>query len=175
MSSKLLDAVVHQRYHKTVIAAFPSVVGILMNVNLGWFIKSIHRWSSAVMVVFLVLHIYRVYLTGALAKPRELIWITGIFVAVSTVGFGVSGYSLAWDQVAHWASKIVTSVPQALDNLIPGLGNILLYTLRGNYTVNQSTLTRLYTIHTFVLPLSTLILLVSHFSMLRKQGISGPL
>ena len=42
-------------------------------------------------------------------KPRELIWITGIMVASRTVGFGVSGYSLAWDQVAYWGSKIVTS------------------------------------------------------------------
>ena len=55
------------------------------------------------MVLFLVLHITRVYLTGA------LIWITGIMVASRTVGFGVSGYSLALDQVAYWGSKIVTS------------------------------------------------------------------
>ena len=62
-------------------------------------------------------------------------------------------------------SKIVTSVPQALDNLIPGMGKICLYTLRGNLTVNQSTLTRFY----------TLMLLLWHFSMLLFQGISGPL
>jgi cytochrome b6 len=127
------------------------------------------------MVLFIVLHICRVYLTGALKKPREFIWITGIMVAVRTVTFGVTGYSLAWDQVAYWGSKIVTSIPEALDNLIPGIGNICVYTFRGNSTVSQSTLTRLYTIHTFVLPLLTLVLLLSHFSMLRKQGISGPL
>jgi quinol-cytochrome oxidoreductase complex cytochrome b subunit len=67
-----------------------------LHVNLGWFIKSIHHGGAAVMVLFLVLHITRVYLTGA------LIWITGIMVASRTVGFGVSGYSLAWDQVAFW-------------------------------------------------------------------------
>ena len=70
---------------------------------------------------------------------------------------------------------MVTSIPEALDNLIPGLGNIVVYTLWGNSTVNQITLTRFYTIHTFVLPLLTLVLLLTHFSMLRKQGISGPL
>ena len=36
--------------------------------------------------------------------------------AIATVSFGVSGYSLPWDQVGYWASKIVTSVPEALDN-----------------------------------------------------------
>jgi cytochrome b6 len=147
----------------------------MLNINLGWFIRSVHRWSSAIMVLFVVLHICRVYLTGAFKKPREFIWITGIMVAVRTVTFGVTGYSLAWDQVAYWASKIVTSVPEAFDNLIPGIGSICVYTLRGSYTVGQSTLTRLYTIHTFVLPLLTLALLLRHFSMLRKQGISGPL
>ena len=83
-------------------------------------------------------------------------------VAVRTVSFGVTGYSLAWDQVAYWASKIVTSVPEAFDNLIPGIGNILVYTLRGESTVNQSTLTRLHIIHILVLPLVTLILLFGH-------------
>ena len=162
-------------YRPTVVEAFASVNAILMNVNLGWFIRSIHRWSSAIMVLFIVLHVFRVYLTGALAKPRELIWITGVLTALGTSGFGVTGYSLPWDQVAYWACKIVTSTPQALDDLIPGLGTVLLCTFRGGYSVGQSTLTRLYTVHTFVLPLITLVLLAFHFSMLRKQGISGPL
>jgi cytochrome b6 len=162
-------------YRPTVVEAFSSVSAINLSVNLGWFIRSIHRWSSGVMVLFVVLHICRVYLTGALKKPREFIWITGVLAALATVSFGVTGYSLPWDQVAYWASKIVTSTPQAFDDLIPGIGNILVYTLRGGFTVGQATLTRFYTVHTFVLPLLTLVLLLAHFSMLRKQGISGPL
>ena len=57
-------------------------------------IQSIHRWSSGVMVLILILHIARVYLTGGFKKPRELIWITGIILALTTVSFGVTGYSL---------------------------------------------------------------------------------
>jgi cytochrome b6 len=162
-------------YQPTVVEAFPSVHLILYDVNLGWFIKSIHRWSSGVMVLILILHIYRVYLTGGFKKPRELIWITGIILALTTLSFGVTGYSLPWDQVAYWGCKIVTSVPEALDNLIPAVGKISVLRLRGNFSVKQSTLTRFYSIHTFVLPLLTLILVIVHFSMLRKQGISGPL
>ena len=81
-------------YQPTVVEAFPSVQFILHHVNLGWFIQSIHRWSSGVMVLILILHIARVYLTGGFLKPREFIWITGIILAVTTVSFGVSGYSL---------------------------------------------------------------------------------
>jgi cytochrome b6 len=162
-------------YQPTVVEANPSVQLILYHVNLGWFIKSIHRWSSGVMVLILILHIARVYLTGGFKKPRELIWITGIILAVTSISFGVSGYSLPWDQVGYWASKIVTSVPEALDNLISGSGKIFVVALRGGFSVNQSTLTRFYSIHTFVFPSLALILVIIHFSMLRKQGISGPL
>lgn len=162
-------------YQPTVVEANPSLQLILYHVNLGWFIKSIHRWSSGVISLILILHIARVYLTGGFKKPRELIWITGIILAVTTLSFGVSGYSLPWDQVGYWACKIITGVPEALDKIMAGIGDILVLTLRGGFTVNQSTLTRLYSIHTFVLPLLTLILVIIHFSILRKQGISGPL
>ena len=101
--------------------------------------------------------------------------ITGIILALATVSFGVTGYSLAWDQIGYWACKIVTSVPEALDELIPHIGSTLVLFVRGGFSVNQSSLTRFYSIHTFVLPLVTLILVIIHFSMLRKQGISGPL
>ena len=162
-------------YRPTVVEAFSSVQLILYHVNLGWFIRSIHRWSSGAMVLMLILHIARVYLTGGFKKPRELTWISGVILAVVTVSFGVTGYSLPWDQIGYLACKIVTAVPEALDDLIPGIGKLVVLTLRGGFSVGQQTLTRLYSIHTFVLPLVTLVLLRVHFSLLRKQGISGPL
>jgi len=162
-------------YRPTVVEAFESVKLILYNVNLGWFVRSVHRWSSGLMVLVLILHICRVYLTGGFKKPRELIWISGIILALKTVSFGVTGYSLPWDQIGYWASKIVTAVPEALDDLIPGIGKTLVLCLRGGFSVSQATLTRFYSVHTFVLPLATLVILLIHFAMLRKQGISGPL
>jgi quinol-cytochrome oxidoreductase complex cytochrome b subunit len=44
-----------------------------------------------------------VYLTGGFKKPREVTWITGVTLAVCTVSFGVTGYSLPYDQVGYWA------------------------------------------------------------------------
>ena len=162
-------------YRPTVIEAYISVQLIIFTIHLGWFVRSIHRWSSGSMVLILILHVIRVYLTGGFKKPRELIWISGILLATTTVSFGVTGYSLPWDAVGYWACKIVTAVPEALDDLIPGAGKFLVLCLRGGFSVSQVTLTRLYSIHTFVLPFVTLSLLMIHFSMLRKQGISGPL
>nr|YP_010196861.1 cytochrome b6 [Gracilaria cliftonii]UAD84665.1 cytochrome b6 [Gracilaria cliftonii] len=158
-------------YRPTVAEAFSSVEYIMTDVNFGWLIRSIHRWSASMMVLMLILHMFRVYLTGGFKKPRELTWVTGVILAVLTVSFGVTGYSLPWDQIGYWAVKIVTGVPEA----IPFVGASIVELLRGGVSVGQGTLTRFYSLHTFVLPLLTAVFMLMHFLMIRKQGISGPL
>lgn len=162
-------------YRPTVLEAYTSIEILQSSINIGWLVRSIHRWSSGIMFQVLLLHVLRVYLTGGFKKPREITWLTGVVIAQATVSFGVTGYSLPWDQVGYWACKIVTSVPEAVDDLIPGIGGVLVLSLRAGFSVGQSTLTRLYSIHTFILPVVTLALLLIHFILLRKQGISGPL
>jgi len=140
-------------YRPTVTEAFASVQYIMTEANFGWLIRSVHRWSASMMVLMMILHVFRVYLTGGFKKPRELTWVTGVVLAVLTASFGVTGYSLPWDQVGYWAVELLT-----------GIAN-----------VGQSTLTRFYSLHTFVLPLLTAVFMLMHFPMIRKQGISGPL
>jgi cytochrome b6 len=123
------------------------------------------------MVLMMILHVFRVYLTGGFKKPRELTWVTGVILASVTVSFGVTGYSLPWDQIGYWACKIVTGVPEA----IPVVGTPLVELLRGGASVGQGILSSFYSLHTFVLPLITAVLMLAHFLMIRKQGISGPL
>ena len=158
-------------YRPTVAEAFTSVQYIMTDVSFGWLIRSIHRWSASMMVLMMILHVFRVYLTGGFKKPRELTWVTGVVLAVITVTFGVTGYSLPWDQVGYWAVKIVSGVPAA----IPVVGDQLVTLMRGSESVGQATLTRFYSLHTFVLPWSIAVFMLLHFLMIRKQGISGPL
>jgi cytochrome b6 len=158
-------------YRPTVTEAFASVEYIMTEVNFGWLIRSVHIWSASMMVLNMILHVCRVYLTGGFKKPRELTWVTGVALASVTVSFGVTGYSLPWDQVGYWACKIVTGVPDA----VPIVGGLIVQVLRGGVSVGQSTLTRFYSAHTFVLPVVAAVLMLTHFVMIRKQGISGPL
>jgi cytochrome b6 len=158
-------------YRPSVADAFASVEYMMTQVNFGWLIRSIHRWSASMMVLMMILHVFRVYLTGGFKKPRELTWVTGVILASVTVSFGVTGYSLPWDQIGYWACKIVTGVPEA----VPVVGTAIVELLRGGTSVGQGTLTRFYSLHTFVLPLITAVLMLAHFLMIRKQGISGPL
>jgi cytochrome b6 len=158
-------------YSPTVADAFTSVEKIMTEVNFGWLIRSIHRWSASMMVLMMILHTFRVYLTGGFKNPRELTWVTGVILAVITVSFGVTGYSLPWDQIGYWAVKIVSGVPEA----IPVVGVAMADLLRGGSSVGQATLTRYYSLHTFVLPWFIAVFMLLHFIMIRKQGISGPL
>jgi cytochrome b6 len=162
-------------YRPSVADAFASIEYLMTQVNFGWLIRSIHRWSASMMVMMMILHVFRVYLTGGFKKPRELTWVTGVILASVTVSFGVTGYSLVWDQIGYWACKIVTAVPECLDLLVPSVGSTLVLLLRGGQAVGQATLTRFYSLHTFVFPLVCLVVLLLHFTMIRKQGISGPL
>ena len=123
------------------------------------------------MVLMLILHVFRVYLTGGFKRPRELTWVTGVTMAVITVSFGVTGYSLPWDQLGYWAVKIVSGVSAA----VPVIGNFMVELLRGGESVGQATLTRFYSLHTFVMPWLLAVFMLMHFLMIRKQGISGPL
>ncbi|KAL3509040.1 hypothetical protein ACH5RR_028441 [Cinchona calisaya] len=124
-------------YRPTVTEAFASVQYIMTEANFGWLIRSVHRWSTSMMVLMMILHVFRVYLTGGFKKPRELTWVTGVVLAVLTASFGVTGYSLPRDQIGYWAVKIVTGVPEA----IPVIGSPLVELLRGSASVGQSTLT----------------------------------
>ncbi|XBI38247.1 hypothetical protein VPH35_123335 [Triticum aestivum] len=103
-------------------------------------------------------------------KPCELTWATGVVLAVLTASFGVTGYSLPWDQIGYWAVKIMIGVPDAI--LV--IGSPLVELLHGSASVGESNLPRFYSLHTFVLPLLTAVFMLMHFPMIRKQGISGP-
>jgi cytochrome b6 len=82
-------------YVPDVTRALLSVESLAFEVANGWVIRSMHRWTASLMVCFLVLRTCSgSTLTGGFKKPRELTWLTGIVLAVLTVSFGVTGYSL---------------------------------------------------------------------------------
>lgn len=127
--------VVAAYYRFTVFEAFSSIISIFCIINLGWFLRSLHRWSASLLVLFLFLHIFRVFLTGGFKKPQELIWVSGLFISILMVFFGVIGYSLPWGQVGFWACKILTSTSVAFGSLISDMGVFLVLLIRGNISV----------------------------------------
>ena len=86
--------------------AYESVQAISGEVRFGWFIRSIHRWSSHLMIVTLLLHMMRVFFTGAYRRPREINWMIGCGLLLTTLGMGFTGYSLVWEQLSYWGATV---------------------------------------------------------------------
>ncbi|GFP97937.1 cytochrome b6 [Phtheirospermum japonicum] len=84
----------------------------------------------------MILHVFRVYLTGGFKKPRELTWVTGVVLTVLTASFGLTGYSLPRDKIGYWAVKIVTGVPE--DARGSKLSGIDLVVLSKIYIINYA-------------------------------------
>ena len=158
-------------YRPTPGEAYESILFIMNNVRFGWLIRSIHSWSSTLMIAFCVAHMLRVFITGSYKNPRELNWVAGMFLLLLTLAFGFTGYLLPWDQKALWGSTVGSEIV----GIIPGIGGWLLGLLRGGMEITGLTLTRFYGIHMLVLPVLAFIFLAIHFVIIRRQGISGPL
>jgi len=158
-------------YQPTPDAAYQSVLDISTQVQFGWWIRSIHRWSAGAMVLLVFLHMLRVFFTGAYKKPRELNWLTGVALLLITMAFGFTGYLLPWDQKAYWATKVGTDIAGS----VPFIGHFLLVSLRGGEQISAATLGRFFDLHVLVLPGIILVLLLGHFFMIRRHGISGRL
>ncbi len=158
-------------YRPTPEQAYESILFIMNNVRFGWLIRSIHSWSSTLMIAFCVAHMLRVFITGSYKKPRELNWVAGVFLLLLTLAFGFTGYLLPWDQKALWGSTVGSEIL----GVVPLVGDWLLGLLRGGLEITGLTLTRFYGIHMLVLPMLVLVFLGIHFVIIRRQGISGPL
>ncbi|MBW1724945.1 MAG: cytochrome b N-terminal domain-containing protein [Deltaproteobacteria bacterium] len=151
--------------------AYDAVDYMTFEVPLGYVVRGVHHWSANLMIVTIFIHMLRVFIYGAYKKPREINWITGVFLFCLVMGFGFTGYLLPWDQKAYWATRVGTSIM----GTVPVAGEYFLKLTRGGQNLGALTLTRFYALHVLFLPIATIIFLVGHFVMIRKQGISTPL
>jgi quinol-cytochrome oxidoreductase complex cytochrome b subunit len=159
------------QYTPTESEAFRSIQRLHREVPLGGFIQAAHHWAGNLMVVMIVLHMLRVFVTGSYKNPRELHWVGGSFLLLLTFAFGFTGYLLPWDQKAYWATVIGTNMVGST----PLVGTFFAGLLRGGAEVTGATLLRFYSMHILWLPLFTGLFLWLHFHMIKRTGISGRL
>jgi quinol-cytochrome oxidoreductase complex cytochrome b subunit/mono/diheme cytochrome c family protein len=157
-------------YAPSVDSAWPSVNSIQHEVPLGGYIRALHHWGSSGMVILLLLHLLQVFIWGAYKKPRELTWMVGVLLLVCVLGLAFTGYLLPWDQKAYWATK----VGLGMVSTTPGVGDGARALLQGGPQMGNLTLTRFFTIHTFVLPGMVILLVVVHLYLFRLHGVTPP-
>lgn len=148
--------------------AYQSVQRITNEVAFGWYLRSFHKWSANLMIVAVLLHMMRVFFTGAYRAPRELNWVVGCCLLGVTLIFGFTGYSLIWEQLSYWGITVAGNILEAT----PLIGGYLADFMRGGPTVDGNTLTRFFVFHIGVLPTVFFILLAIHVYLIRTLGVS---
>lgn len=158
-------------YRPTIDQAYESIVHITNNVPYGWLIRGMHYWASNLMVLTLFIHLLKVFFSAAYKPPRDLNWVVGVSLFSLTLIFGFTGYLLPWTQLSYWATVVGTEIAGA----VPLIGNTIKILARGGEEIGQLTLTRFFALHVAILPWIFIFLLIPHFMMIRRLGISEPL
>jgi ubiquinol-cytochrome c reductase cytochrome b subunit len=141
---------------QTMSDAYKSAVDISFSDKAGLLIRQTHHWAADVFVVSIVMHLMRVFFTGAFRKPRELTWIVGLTLLFTALLEGYLGYSLVDDLLSGMGLAIGYGVGLS----IPVLGGPLMLGIFGApFPGNSHFESRLYIAHVFLIPglLATLI------------------
>jgi quinol-cytochrome oxidoreductase complex cytochrome b subunit len=148
--------------------AYDSIQYIMNDVAFGWLIRGIHHWGSSLMVIVVVIHMVRVFVTASYKYPRELTWLIGAALLICTLGMGFTGYLLPWNQQAYWATTVGTSIAGS----VPWIGPFILKVLRGGPDLSALTLNRFFSAHIWMLPLVLAGLMGIHLFLIIKHGES---
>ena len=156
-------------YSPSASQAWASTAYLNDQVTAGWVLRGLHHHGSSAMVIVTGFHFLQTVIAGAYRRPRELNWFTGLAMAAVVLGFALTGYLLPWDQKGYWATQVATGIMGS----VPG-GEPLRVLLQGGAECGNLTLTRFFTLHVFVLPLSLTLLLFFHVALFRKHGVTPP-
>ena len=94
-------------------------------ISAGLVLRNMHRWAAHLMVACVMLHMCRVFYTGAYKSPREFNWVIGVMLLLVTLGLSFTGYLLPWDQLAFWAITVGANIAAYAPVIGPNLSALL--------------------------------------------------
>lgn len=145
--------------------AFASTVHISFGVRAGLLIRQMHHWAADVFVGAIVVHMARIFFTGAFRKPREMNWTIGLTMLILAIGNGFLGYSLPDDLISGTGIRIAYSILES----IPFVGSYLAFWLFGGDYPGNIIIDRFYIIHVLIIPLVLLGMVGAHLALLVRQ------
>ena len=154
-----------QFYHATPESARDSVVYIMNVAPAGDIVRGVHYWTSNVVMATVLLHLGRVFVTGAYKRPREANWLIGLGLLATTLGLIFTGTVMKWDQEGY----------EALGHNVEGaklLGAIGFW-FSTDFATSLPLLGRLYMAHVLILPGLGAGLLLVHMLLVKRHGISS--
>ena len=129
-------------------AAYDSVLRLSFEVRAGLLMRQIHHWAAVIFVASIVVHVCRIFFTGAFRRPREINWLVGVGLLLMALAAGLTGYSLPDDLLSGTGLRITDAVAGA----IPFIGPWLAYLIFGGEFPSTELIGRLYVFHIMLLP-----------------------
>jgi ubiquinol-cytochrome c reductase cytochrome b subunit len=145
--------------------AYSSTLHLSFDVRGGLLMRQIHHWAALLFVTSIVVHMFRVFFTGAFRKPRTLNWHIGTILLILGILEGFAGYSLPDDLLSGTGLRIAYSVAES----IPVVGTYVVYFLFGGDYPGQDIISRLFIIHVLLVPGILLALIAAHMMILWHQ------
>ncbi|WP_416306193.1 cytochrome b [Neptunicella sp. SCSIO 80796] len=150
--------------------AFASVEYIMREVDYGYILRYMHSTGASAFFIVVYLHMFRGMIYGSYQKPRELLWLFGMFIYLALMAEAFMGYVLPWGQMSYWGAQVIVSLFSA----IPGIGPDLVVWIQGDYVISGATLNRFFALHVIALPLVIVILVFLHIVALHEVGSNNP-
>ena len=146
-------------------AAYASTLHISFDVRGGLLMRQIHHWAALIFMAAIVVHLLRVFFTGAFRKPREFNWILGIALLTLGIVEGFLGYSLPDDLLSGTGIRIAHAIIQS----IPVVGTYLSFFAFGGAFPGEVFIPRIYIVHVLLLPGIFLALITVHLMLVWYQ------
>ncbi|MGH9279550.1 MAG: cytochrome bc1 complex cytochrome b subunit [Acidimicrobiales bacterium] len=145
--------------------AYKSTVELSFDVRAGLVMRQTHHWAAIVFIASLVLHMMRVFFTGAFRRPREINWIVGVTLFVLAFFNGFTGYSLPDDLLSGTGLRIAYSIALS----VPVIGSWLAFLVFGGEFPAHEIIPRLFVTHVMIVPGLILGLLTVHLAIIWRQ------
>ncbi len=150
----------------TMSEAYASTLHLSFDVPAGLLIRQAHHWAALVFVAAIVVHLMRIFFTGAFRKPRELNYLVGVTMLGLAILEGFAGYSLPDDLLSGMGLAIAYSVALSIP-LVGGQLGMLIWD--GPFPGSDLFEPRLFIAHVFVLPAIIATLIALHLAMVVRQ------
>ena len=146
--------------------AYASALDISFEVRGGMFVRQVHHWAALLFAAAIMVHLARVFFTGAFRRPREANWVIGVLLLILAMFEGFFGYSLPDDLLSG------TGIRAALSSItlgLPVIGTWLHWALFGGDFPGTILIPRLYAVHILIFPGIMLALIGIHLAMVWFQ------
>jgi ubiquinol-cytochrome c reductase cytochrome b subunit len=145
--------------------AYASTLHISFDVRGGLILRQIHHWAALLFLASMMIHMFRIFFTGAFRKPRELNWLIGLGLVTLGLVEGFAGYSLPDDLLSGTGLRIAEAIMQS----IPVIGTWVAFLAFGGKFPGTEIIGRLYIVHVLLVPGILAGLIGAHLALLVKQ------